>query len=393
MSNETTVWSTAELKLNSTYNGTKCTCSIQSKDVDFAVSDFVTLKIENKPILNINDEFHCNSSSTVALVCSARGELTMFGFARWTHTVDGIYIRSLYGITEKYISILIINDCTFKDGGDYTCSAWNKAGDSILWTNKTTLLHFTGRCVMKLICNYILPGWTSSYLEHHGGRNEYWSANCGSILFKIFLVSVKWQCNGVLLNHSIVEQIPMELEIYNKFITLSGYKTSIPVSSHECDRDKCSICLSNEFTGHCEQVYFKKSENGYNVFWVMFVIVLCIVAVGISPTLLAVIRTHRNQASQSIQLDSSTNDERYLQIYEPDQIATHQYDAALRTYIDPVPYHSARGYAMTGRPYNDLVQTVYESSRGYDVTSPEYLDVQPDTDTNSQQSDQYEKVD
>lgn len=81
----------------------------------------------------------------------------------------------------------------------------------------------------------------------------------------------------------------------------------------------------------------------------------------------------------------------YHQINETDQIATHQYDAALRPYIDLVPYHSTSGYETAGMPYNDLVP--YQSSRDYDFTSPEYLDVQPDTDTNSSQSDQYEKVD
>lgn len=94
--------------------------------------------------MTLNDEFHCNSSGTVALVCSVKGELGMFGFAQWMHSIDGTYIRSLTGITENYISLLIIKDCSLSDGGDYTCSVWNKIGDSILWANLTTRLNFAG---------------------------------------------------------------------------------------------------------------------------------------------------------------------------------------------------------------------------------------------------------
>lgn len=100
----------------------------------------------------------------------------------------------------------------------------------------------------------------------------------------------------------------------------------------------------------------------------------------------------------------------YLQVYDSDHIATYQYDEASRPYIDLVPRHltradeialgpyidpfscrSVRDYETAGSPYSKLVP--YQSSRGYDVTSPKYLDVQPNTDTNSSQSDQYEKVD
>lgn len=100
--------------------------------------------------MNLNPKFHCNSLGTVALVCSASGELTKFGFARWIHSVDDKNIRSLSGITETNISVLIINDCSFMDGGDYTCSVWNQDGENTIWSNKTTSLHFTGMFVKLL---------------------------------------------------------------------------------------------------------------------------------------------------------------------------------------------------------------------------------------------------
>lgn len=48
MSNETVVWSAADLKVNSTYDGAKCNCSTRARNVDFSVSDFVTLQIKSK---------------------------------------------------------------------------------------------------------------------------------------------------------------------------------------------------------------------------------------------------------------------------------------------------------------------------------------------------------
>lgn len=96
------------------------------------------------PILSLNSEFYCNSSSNVALVCSVRGELGMFGFAQWIHTVDGKYIRALPGTTDTYISLLIINDCSFQDEGEYTCAVWNKDEDNLIWANQTTTLKFVG---------------------------------------------------------------------------------------------------------------------------------------------------------------------------------------------------------------------------------------------------------
>ncbi|XP_071172038.1 uncharacterized protein [Mytilus edulis] len=398
MSNETVVWTTAELRVNSSYDGTQCICSIRTRNVDFTVSDYVTLKVKNVPILNLNQEFFCNISETVALVCSASGELSMFGFERWIHSVDGKYIRSLHGIPGQNNSVLVIDDCTYEDDGDYTCSVWNKNGENILWANKTSYMHFTGPPVIL-----------STTVEEMDTGQQIIAA----FFTRSSLVFAKWQCNGVLLNHSIINQIPMMVQIYNKKISLLAYTSSISVSGKQCDRDDYSICLSNEHTRHCEKVYFNRGANSFNIFWVMCVLILCIVAVGILPMLVKILRTQFNTASQSIQLgeiNNSTIDGRYLQVYESDHIATHQYDAASRPYIDivssnstrgdeialgpyidPLPCRSSRAYETSSRPYSELVP--YQSSRGYDITSPEYLDVQPDTDTNSSQSDQYEKVD
>lgn len=74
------------------------------------------------------------------------------------------------------------------------------------------------------------------------------------------LVSVNWQCNGVLLNHTIFKQIPIQLEIYNKKISLKAYKTSITASNKMCHGDNYCICLVNDYAGHCEEVMFNKSN-------------------------------------------------------------------------------------------------------------------------------------
>lgn len=48
MENETFIWSTLKLKIDSTYNGIQCICKIHSKTFDFTVSDFVTLRVTSK---------------------------------------------------------------------------------------------------------------------------------------------------------------------------------------------------------------------------------------------------------------------------------------------------------------------------------------------------------
>lgn len=74
------------------------------------------------------------------------------------------------------------------------------------------------------------------------------------------LVSVNWQCNGVLLNHSIFKRIPIKVEIYNKPISLLAYKTSISANSNLCHGDNYCICLVNDYAGQCEKVIFNKGN-------------------------------------------------------------------------------------------------------------------------------------
>lgn len=75
------------------------------------------------------------------------------------------------------------------------------------------------------------------------------------------LISVRWQCSDELLNHSIFEQVSMELYIYNTQISLLAYKTSISTSSNQCSRDNVCICISNEYSVHCEKIFSSKGKT------------------------------------------------------------------------------------------------------------------------------------
>lgn len=78
------------------------------------------------------------------------------------------------------------------------------------------------------------------------------------------LVSANWQCNGVVMNNSILEfnlqQTHTNVEIYNKNISLFAYETNILVDTNQCFNGNYGVCLSNEFDEYCEQILFVKGN-------------------------------------------------------------------------------------------------------------------------------------
>lgn len=74
------------------------------------------------------------------------------------------------------------------------------------------------------------------------------------------LVSVRWQCNEQLLNHTIFEQVSMDLDIYNTLISLLAYRTSISTRNNPCSRDNYCICLSDEYSVNCEKIFSSKGK-------------------------------------------------------------------------------------------------------------------------------------
>lgn len=108
------------------------------------ICQFLLYLFTDTPILTLNEEFYCNNSKPVVLICTARGELGMFGFSSWIHSVYNTNIRSINGTIDKYNSVLIIKDCSFRDEGTYTCSVWNKDSNETLWANHSTKLTVAG---------------------------------------------------------------------------------------------------------------------------------------------------------------------------------------------------------------------------------------------------------
>ncbi|CAG2190908.1 unnamed protein product [Mytilus edulis] len=145
MINSTSVWSKLQLKVDSAFNNKPCNCTVLSTRTNFSVTESVTLKIEKSPILTLKEEFCCNVTETVALICSVRGDLAIFGFEPWQHSLNGTYIRSLNGLNDKYVSLLLINTCSYQDAGEYTCIVWNKHTGETLVANKTTRLEIADK--------------------------------------------------------------------------------------------------------------------------------------------------------------------------------------------------------------------------------------------------------
>lgn len=75
------------------------------------------------------------------------------------------------------------------------------------------------------------------------------------------LVSVRWQCSEQVLNHSIFEEVSMELDIYNTQISLLAYRTSISTSINPCSRDNYCICLADEYSVNCENIFSSEGKS------------------------------------------------------------------------------------------------------------------------------------
>lgn len=84
----------------------------------------------------------------MTLVCALSGDLLKYGFGRWTHEINGQLIKKLVGIIRGNRTSIVINSCTYRDSGEYTCTAWNKNKNDIYWSNKTTSIKVNGRLVI-----------------------------------------------------------------------------------------------------------------------------------------------------------------------------------------------------------------------------------------------------
>lgn len=98
----------------------------------------------------IQDNVACTRFSSITLTCYMSGDLVQIGFSPWTHTVEGIFIRYLNGSLNGDKLSLLIAQCTFDDGGEYTCSAWNQDNHQKYWSNTTTVLTIEGMLFIDL---------------------------------------------------------------------------------------------------------------------------------------------------------------------------------------------------------------------------------------------------
>lgn len=91
------------------------------------------------------DNYSCNSTSSVAVICRNSDTETEYGFYDWTHTYDGVFIRTLPGIVDNGVSLLVFSKCSYQEYGDYTCRVWYDFGDGDKYEeNKTTSLLVEG---------------------------------------------------------------------------------------------------------------------------------------------------------------------------------------------------------------------------------------------------------
>ncbi|VDI43067.1 Hypothetical predicted protein, partial [Mytilus galloprovincialis] len=194
----------------------------------------------------------------------------MFGFSSWIHSVYNTNIRSINGTIDKYNSVLIIKDCSFRDEGTYTCSVWNKDSNETLWANHSTKLTVAEP---PFIVN---SDFKKDRNEWHLSIQFYTSSA---------LSLVDWRCNGVsLLNISStgkhLKRLNIDLIIYDRTLSVQGYLTYFITSQHDCSFSDYDICLTNVFGRRCEKIKITLEQNGFNTFWIMLGVVMMILTAG-----------------------------------------------------------------------------------------------------------------
>ena len=100
------------------------------------------------PELIMKDNFSCvyNISSVVILTCAVSGgESTDFEFLAWKQLLNGIHIRSLNGIVEGRMGILVIRTCSYQDAGEYVCNVAHNYTNEVRLMSKTSKLFVSGK--------------------------------------------------------------------------------------------------------------------------------------------------------------------------------------------------------------------------------------------------------
>lgn len=95
----------------------------------------------------------CNSSA-VNLSCIIKTGLPSYGFNLWTHSVNGIHIRTLNGSINGMESVLEVETCSYQEAGEYTCNAWNTHGETSLVVNKNISLQVNSRYTFLLLYSF-----------------------------------------------------------------------------------------------------------------------------------------------------------------------------------------------------------------------------------------------
>ncbi|CAC5358502.1 unnamed protein product [Mytilus coruscus] len=129
-------------KASKVNNGSFCKCI--AKIGRFVTSTSIKLNIREKFELQLIDHVRCNASASVSIFCDINRHQSESGFAPWIHSYNGIFIRYLKGTQNDTCSIISIDACSWEDTGQYSCRAWVKDFNQILWKNETTSLIING---------------------------------------------------------------------------------------------------------------------------------------------------------------------------------------------------------------------------------------------------------
>ncbi|XP_071149230.1 uncharacterized protein [Mytilus edulis] len=202
--------------INMNHDGNICRCFINVDGI--TAKSEISVSIISTPIIQSTEIVTCNSSA-VNLSCIIKTGLPSYGFNLWTHSVNGIHIRTLNGSMNGRESILEVETCSYQEAGEYTCNAWNAHGETSLVVNKNISLQVNTSPV--IISMAVFPG-----------RKTILSA---SIYSSTEIIPVWQQSNETIVNSTDLMQTldrrNIKISVYNKSIECDGYIANLSISS------------------------------------------------------------------------------------------------------------------------------------------------------------------
>ncbi|VDI47749.1 Hypothetical predicted protein [Mytilus galloprovincialis] len=310
------------------------------------------------PLLEIDGNNVYNRSSTIKLSCFSNEEVSTYRFDDWTHSVNGIAVRRTKGKRSGKTSSLLIESCTFKDDGEYTCAAWNENNNQTYWSNKTIAVKVLDAPAVVQASSVDEPILTFSVL--------YYSKSQARV--------PKWFAYRQLLTNSTVftisnDQTNISLDVYGIKIIRLGYCTNLSMKNPTSG--EISVFLSNDYGVTEHHFHWKQGQSEFQYMIILLVltgVIVFIITVGVTAV---VIKIKTIQGMNAFKQNQSNTTRGVIYYAAPaDENNKNVYDIASSDYLEPVDGETSGHYIDVTERYeeiDDRINTVqqYDDSNHY----------------------------